>query len=63
MISRLVYVCCDRCGTPASDGVVGDAKEARAIAKRQGFTRKPHPDPAMVGTIDLCPKCGEAEAA
>lgn len=62
MISRLVYVSCDRCGVPADEGTIDGAKEARAVAQRRGFVRVPHPDPAMVGTMDLCRECAKAES-
>ncbi|MEU0078419.1 hypothetical protein ABZY58_11030 [Micromonospora tulbaghiae] len=56
MISRLVYVCCDRCGLPADmNAMADDAREARLAARRFGFVRR-----RPAGTSkpeDLCPKC------
>lgn len=46
MIAHLSYVMCDGCGSPAEPA--DDAKEARALARRQGFVR---------GALDLCPQC------
>lgn len=53
MISRLVYVCCDRCGLPTEmDDMADDAKEARLRARRRGFVRTNGPK-----REDLCPQC------
>lgn len=49
MISRMVYVRCDECGTPAQLG--DDADEARAIARNEGFIRE--------NGKDLCKSCSE----
>ena len=47
MIARLSYVMCDECGNPAEPA--DDAKEARALASRQGFARREG--------RDLCRRC------
>lgn len=62
MISKLVYVCCDRCGVPADDGTLDGAREARAVARHRGFTRKPNAGAAGPRMLDLCPECTKAEA-
>lgn len=57
MISRLVYVCCDRCGMPAGgdECMADDATEARKLARRVGFARKPSASGPK--REDLCPRC------
>lgn len=47
MISRMSYVTCDECTSPGE--MADDAKEARALAHRQGFR--------VVDGRDLCPRC------
>lgn len=48
MISRACYVTCDHCGNPADISCSG-AKDARRIARGEGFAR--------VEGEDLCPTC------
>lgn len=51
MIAHMSYVMCDRCGNPA--GIADEYKEARAIAKRQGYRRV-----VVDGAVaDLCKAC------
>lgn len=52
MISHLVYVNCDECGTPA-EAVLGRAREARRAAHAEGFRRR--------GNLDLCEGCWRKE--
>lgn len=53
MIQRACYVSCDNCGDPAEVTTDNDAKTARAIARRQKYTRE-----RMDGAfVDLCPAC------
>lgn len=47
------YINCDNCGDPAEITTFGGATEARALASRQGYTRK-----KIDGRfVDLCPAC------
>lgn len=46
-IRHLSYVACDCCGDP--EEAVGEAREARALAKRRGWTRR--------RGHDICPRC------
>lgn len=62
MISQLVYVRCDRCGTPAGDGddMRDDARTARARAKALGFTRVHSSrviDVDGLRMLDICRTC------
>lgn len=53
VIRRLSYVSCDRCGgNPAQPG--NDAKDARAIARTEGYTRQDGDDVCgrCSGTVD-----------
>lgn len=62
MISRLVYVTCDRCGAPADmDAMADDAAEARLRARRHGFTRT-SAGGGVPKREDLCPKCSASAA-
>lgn len=63
MLSRLYYVCCDRCGVPESEGHIA-VTDARHAAMRRGWKRIPRvvavgPDSTQIPTParDLCPKC------
>jgi hypothetical protein len=51
VIAHLSYVMCDRCGNPAE--ACDDAKEARELAKMQGFVRLGRGKTAE----DLCRDC------
>ena len=50
-IAHLTYVRCDRCGNPAQPG--DDAREARVIARREGFQR--------LDGQDVCTRCNPSD--
>lgn len=49
MIRHLSYVSCDRCHGWPTEPVAEGAKEARAVARREGYVRR--------DGQDLCPDC------
>lgn len=53
MIGHMAYVACDDCGAAA--GLGDSALEARAEARRHGFTRD--------GSRDLCATCADPKTA
>jgi len=55
VIAHMSYVMCDRCGNPAD--CADDAKEARKLAKAQGYVRLG----ANRNGEDLCRQCAQKE--
>lgn len=52
MIAHMSYVMCDRCGNPSE--LADNAKEARALARREGYLRI---GAGRRDAEDLCRQC------